>query len=117
MSQKQYGKLESDNGGVFSQKHYDGCAAQPCEPKPKLPQVIQAIKDLADAVDQMEKEFGMLHDKLSIITSPQTPPENIGCGTVPGIPIVELAMSINANVDRVRMLRRAMRSLGERIEL
>ena len=65
----------------------------------------------------MEKEFGMLNEKLSCVTS-CPPPKEPTCGMTPcENPQVELAAVINANTNKLRNPQRAMRSLGERIEL
>jgi hypothetical protein len=88
----------------------------PMEPRPKPPQIMQAIKDLSEATERIENEFGMLSEKLSCITS-CPPPSEPTCGMIPENPQVELAAVINANANKLRNLQRAMRSLGERIEL
>ena len=109
-------------GGQINPEQYEAknmAARQnisPMQPTPKLPQILQAIKDLSETVDRMEKEFGMLHEKLACITSCPPPPEPT-CGEIPANPQVELAAVINANTGKLRNLQRAMRSLGERIEL
>ena len=90
----------------------------PVSAQPKQAQIPQALRELGEAVERMDKEFEMLSDKLAPITRcPSLENSVCGGGDPAEIPSVELASIINAATERINNIQCDMRSVGERIEL